>query len=246
MIGILDRAYTRSKKGLTHEDVDWKPEVSYFGSSRHVWYCFAPKNVTRKASIREGILPQDGKVVVYTISSLNLIVPDVEKTRNGLREVYEDATSRLNEDLKCYKEVSVMGVSLGNVLSTRLASNLSDRKIKNLVSLIGGSRLGFSAWDSIKTLNTAQNSGCKTVFEYEAALEEFSPINHLPRISAQRVFARFGASDLMIRYSPHGRELRKALASMNADEKDIRTYPFMDHCSMIMLLGFLGIRNSLK
>ena len=42
------------------------------------------------------------------------------------------------------------------------------------------------------------------------------------------------------------RELSKALASMNADEKDIQTYPFMDHCSMIILLGFLGIHNSLK
>ena len=246
MFGILDRVYTRSKKGLLSENVDWRPEVSYFGSNRHVWYCFVPKIVTRNTSIREGILPQDGKVVVYTISSLNLIISDAEKTKDGLREVYKDAVFRLNEDLNWYREVSIIGVSLGNVLSIRLAGSLRDRKVKNLVSLVGGSRLGFSAWDSITTSNTAQNSGCTNVDQYENVLEEFSPINHIPRISAQRVFARFGTSDLMIRYSPHGRELRKALASMNADEKDIQTYPFMDHCSMIMLLGFLGIHNSLK
>lgn len=246
MFGMLDRIYAEKKKGLIHEDVDKEPKIDHFNSHRHVWYCFVPKIVMRNKAINRGIIPQDGKVVVYTISSLNLIVPGAEKTRDNLKEVYDDAISRLNEDLKWYKEVSVMGISLGNVLSTRLAHSLPDKKVKNLVSLVGGSRLGLSAWDSILTSHIAQNSDCESAFQYEDILGEFSPINYILEISAQRVFARFGSNDLMIKYKPHGKELKDTLNSMSAKEKDIRTYPFMDHSATIMLLGLLGIHNSLK
>ncbi|MEK6918152.1 MAG: hypothetical protein AABW51_04350 [Nanoarchaeota archaeon] len=85
MFGILDRLYVNSKKGISHENVDWKPLVLYVGNSSNAWYCFVPKLVLRNKKLREGILPREGKIVVYTLPYLNFIVPDVVKTRDNLR-----------------------------------------------------------------------------------------------------------------------------------------------------------------
>jgi len=65
-------------------------------------------------------------------------------------------------------------------------------------------------------------------------------------IHAERVFARFGSSDLMIRYNPHGRKLERALTSMNATNKNIKTYLWADHSSAILRASRKGIHDSLK
>jgi hypothetical protein len=135
-----------------------------------------------------------------------------------------------------------LGVSIGNVLSVRCASILPGKKVKDLVSIVGGSRLGFSAWDSIATSHIAQASGLD-VYEYEQVLSEFAPVENLKGVSAERVVGRFGTSDLMIRYHPHGRELERTLKGMPADEKDIRVYPFFDHSAAIMFSGLIGVHK---
>ena len=38
----------------------------------------------------------------------------------GLREIYDDAVGKINEDLSKGMEISLLGISLGNVISTRL------------------------------------------------------------------------------------------------------------------------------
>ncbi|MEK6918153.1 MAG: hypothetical protein AABW51_04355 [Nanoarchaeota archaeon] len=142
--------------------------------------------------------------------------------------------------------INLIGISLGNVEATRVGANLPEGRVKNLISLVGGAKLGFSSWDSLATQQTARNSGCSSVLEYEFILSEFSPIHYIHRINAEKVFARFGTNDLMIKYNPHGKELEKALASMNAKEKDIKIYPFSDHCSSIIFSSMARIHDRVK
>lgn len=245
MFGILDRLYARGKKGVTHEEVDWTPQVDFPSNSNDAWYCFVPKLVMRNERVREGILPKDGKVVAYTVSYVNLLVPDAFQTRDNLREIYSDAMMGINEDLDQGRRISVLGVSIGNVLSVRCASNVPGKRVNNLISLVGGSRLGFSAWDSIATSHIAQASGLD-VYQYENVLREFAPIENIKGVNAARVIARFGSSDLMIRYRPHGQELERALVSMSADHKDVKTYLWADHSSAILRASREGFHDNLK
>jgi len=143
MFGILDRLYARGKRGITHEEVSSEPQVDYFSNNGQAWYCFVPKLVIRNKGVKEGILSNRGKVVVYTVSYVNLVVPNAEQTRDNLRTIYENAVIRINEDLDKYRQISVLGVSIGNVLSTRCVSILPGRRVRNLVSLVGGGDLVF-------------------------------------------------------------------------------------------------------
>ncbi|MEK6925955.1 MAG: hypothetical protein AABW50_01610 [Nanoarchaeota archaeon] len=233
MFGILDRLYVMGKKKVFHEDIDWRAQITDDNFCES-WYCFVPKVVAKKEKIRKGILPQKGKVSVYTTSYVNLIVPNAIQTRDNLREIYYDSLDRMSEDVEQGRKISVLGVSIGNVLSVRLASEVPYGKLNSLVSIVGGGRLGMSAWDSIATKSAAQNSGFSKVEEYEEVLSEFAPIKYLGKIHAERVFARFGSSDLMIRYNPHGQQLRQGLENMDSDVKDIKTYLWADHSSTIL------------
>ena len=246
MFGILDRLYVRGKKGVTHEEVNWNPEVTVYDDSNISWYCFVPKVVMRDGGVKRGILPQTGKVTSYTTSYVNLLAFDAIQTRDNLRQIYFDAMTKINEDLDSGRDISVIGVSIGNVLSLRCAGEVPEGKINTLVSIAGGSNLGLSAWDSIATKDIAQNSGCATVDEYESILSEFAPILYVPQIRAERVVARFGSSDLMIRYKPHGRKLEDALRSMNAPHKDIKTYLWADHSFAILRASREGLHDNLK
>ena len=66
-------------------------------------------------------------------------------------------------------------------------------------------------------------------------LEEFSPVNYTRGISVRHIFARFGSSDLLIPYNPNGKELAEALKQVDAQEIDLRVYPYLDHCSTLSL-----------
>lgn len=245
MFGILDKSYVAYKKRFARKKVEWKPSIFNFDNSDDAWYCFVPTFVLKNKNLREGILPQKGKVVVYTLYYSDIIVPDAVRTRDNLREIYFDAMTRVLKDMNSY-QINLVGISLGNVEAMRVGANLPGGRVRNLVSLVGGAKLGFSSWNSIATQHIARNSGCASVLEYEGILREFSPIHYVSNINTEKVFARFGKEDLMIRYNPHGKELEGALRNMNSHEKDIKVYHFMDHCSSIILSSMAGIHDRIK
>ena len=171
MFGILDRMYVRGKNGVIHEEVGWKPQITTHDNSNISWYCFVPKVVVRDKRIREGLLPKSGKVTVYTTSYVNLLAFDVHQTLENLRISYSDSIPRIDDDIKEGRGLGFLGASIGNVLSMRCAGESSGGKINFLVSIVGGSNLGFSDWDSIATTHIAQNSGCDSVEEYEEKIQ---------------------------------------------------------------------------
>ncbi len=97
--------------------------------------------VSRVSLIRRGLIPAEGQVFVYTLSSLDLITADPEVTVEKLHCVYDHALEHMQMAVKQGKSVNLLGVSLGNVLSIRLAGQ-ARTKIINLISIIGGGQLG--------------------------------------------------------------------------------------------------------
>ncbi|PIN89811.1 hypothetical protein COU61_02990 [Candidatus Pacearchaeota archaeon CG10_big_fil_rev_8_21_14_0_10_35_13] len=236
MFGFFDKHYTqRQLRNPIERDVNENPKVEYNGNHQESWYCFVPRIISDINYFSKTILPQNGKRTIYTISSQKIMVSDPLETVVKLRAIYENSIKRMQTDIGSGLAINLMGISLGNVLSIRLAANLPKGKVKKLVSLVGGAQLGLSAWDSILTGHTARQSGCRTPNEYERKLEEFSPINYTENLTLGSIFSRFGSSDLLIPFQPHGKKLAEALAKTRTEKIDVRTYPFADHSSAIFL-----------
>lgn len=233
MVAILDRVYARKKKreGYSEPKSPTEPNVSCQDPANESWYCFVPRIVNTKL-FSNGLTPQKGRVSVYTVSSFNIMHPDPEVTVSRLRKIYDDANSRIDNDLQAGSTINLLGISLGNVLSIRAAAYIPRGKLRNLVSIVGGGRLGLSAWDSILARDIVRSSELSAQ-EYEKGVSEFSPIHYTGEIFPEKIFARFGASDLLIP-SQHGRELAGALEKVDCT-KDIRTYPLADHCLTMFL-----------
>ena len=238
MFGLADRLYALRKRreGYVEPEIDWRPKVVSHNGKDTSWFCFVPHNVSGRPLLREGIIPAEGKVFVYTISSLNIVKPSPEETIDRLQEIYNDAINRMNHALANGHTLNLLGVSLGNVLSIR-ASNEINSEIERIVSIVGGARLGLSAWDSILTGRIARQSGCKSPEEYEERLSAFSPINYIDGIDAKKVSIRLGTRDLLIPFD-HGKELAHAFldrAKVTRTKIDYRAYRGADHSGALML-----------
>lgn len=241
MVSILDRLYTQKKKheGYSESEPPLEPNILYQDQTTESWYCFVPRAVNKR-SLAKGLIPKNGKVSVYTISSFNIMNPDPEITTSKLRKIYDDANFRINHDIQNGLTINLLGVSLGNVLSVRVATNVQEGKLRRLVSIVGGGKLGLSAWDSILTKNIVRSS-VLSAQEYEKRVSEFSPIHYVGEINPQEIFARFGSSDLLIPYK-YGKELAQGLEKIDCDQ-NIRTYPYADHCTAMFFASLGRVHN---
>jgi hypothetical protein len=238
MLGIIDRFYvfTKSIKGYEDHNASWKFEIEQYNGKETSWFCFIPNKVARRPLLRKGLIPNEGDVFIYTLSSLNLIKPNPEQTARGLTEIYNDVTERINQSLEKGHALNFLGVSLGNVLSIRAAGN-SNSNIEKLVSIVGGGRLGLSAWDSLLTRHIARQSELRSPEEYEKKLSEFSPLNNIEGITANEIIIRLGTADLLIPYK-YGQELASALITQGkrtGAKIDYKAYRGADHSTAIFL-----------
>lgn len=248
MFGIADWLYASRKcsKSYVEPELNFGPEIIYYDEKEISWFCFVPRSVSEGTLLRRGIIPTEGKVFVYTVSSFNLIKPDLEETVKGLNEIYNDAIRRLHEELTNGHSLCMLGVSLGNVLSIRASGSINS-KIEKLVSIVGGDKLGLSSWDSILTGHIAKQSGCNSPEEYEEKLKEFSPVNYVDGINAGEISIRIGKRDLMIPYK-RGQQLANALIERGkkigarVNRKD---YIEADHCATLVLSALNGIGDFL-
>ena len=244
MLGIADWLYAliKRRKGYTEPELNWGPEVVHFNEKEISWFCFVPRGVSKGSLLRKGIIPTEGKVFVYTLSSFNLIKPDLEETVEGLNEIYTDATRRMHEELANGHSLGMLGVSLGNVLAIRASGSINSR-IERLVSIVGGGKLGLSAWDSLLTGHIAKQSGCNFPEEYEKRLAVFSPVNYIDGLTANKISIKLGTMDLFIPYK-HGQQLANALierGKKTSSKIDYKSYIGADHCAALVLSALEGI-----
>ena len=242
MLGIADWLYALRKcsKGYIEPKLNWGPKIVQYNEKEISWFCFVPSSISEGNLLRRGIIPTEGKVFVYTLSSF-LIKPNLEETIEGLNEIYNDATKRMNEELAKGYSLSMLGVSLGNVLAIRAAGSINS-KIERLISIVGGDKLGLSSWYSLLTRHIAEQSGCNSPEEYEKKLAIFSPINYIDRLIANQISIRLGTMDLLIPYK-RGQQLADALIkrSKNIGAKvDYKSYVGADHCATLVLSALDG------
>ncbi|MBI2631924.1 alpha/beta hydrolase [Candidatus Pacearchaeota archaeon] len=244
MFGVTDRIYTFSKKFKKYRDieVDWKPEISLSDKYNRDWYCFVPQNTVRFSIFRNGLIPNCGNVFIYKIYSLNIIDNNPTRTLENLQIIYNDVSERLYNSFKEKKDISFLGVSLGNVLAVRAAGEVGS-KIERIVSIAGGGKLGLSAWEGILTSNIAKSSGFRSPEEYEEILSSFSPVHYINKILAKEILIRLGARDLLIPFN-HGQELASAFrdqASRTEAKYDCKIYPGSDHSATIFLSALFKV-----
>lgn len=234
MFGIADWLYASRKlrKGYVEPELNWGPEIIYHNEKQISWFCFVPRSVSEIPFLRNGIIPAEGKAFIYTLSSFNLIRPDLEETLEGLNKIYYNATGKMHEELAKGHSLGMLGISLGNVLSIRASGSINSR-IERLVSIVGGGKLGLSAWDSILTRHIAKQSGCNSPEEYERKLAVFSPVNYTDGLVANQVSIRLGTMDLLIPYK-HGQQLANAMierGKKTSSKIDYKSYIGVGHCA---------------
>jgi hypothetical protein len=251
MFGLLDRLYTFRK--LRNEGAplcgttgtDHRPEViSHDDDSGKVWFCFVPRLVSSSRILRRGIIPMEGTVYLYTLNSSYFVRPSTKETLCRIDRIYNDAFGRINALPNSTKSVNLLGVSLGNVLSVRLAGSLR-RSLDQLVVIVGGSHFGLGAWDSILTGHIAQNSGSESRDSYEQELAVYSPIHYVERIRAEKITVRLGKRDLLIPFV-HGQILERELEKRSEHLKctfDSKSYQFAGH-SITIFFAAIGNRFS--
>ena len=244
MLGIADWLYALRKcsKGYVEPELNWGPEIIQHNEKEISWFCFVPRSISEGSLLSKGIIPTDGKAFVYTVSSFNLIKPDLDETVEGLNEIYSDANRRMHEELARGHSLSMLGVSLGNVLAIRASGSINSR-IERLVSIVGGGNLGLSAWDSLLTRHIAKQSGCNSPEEYEKRLAVFSPVNYIDGLTANQISIRLGTMDLFIPYK-HGQKLANALierGKKTGSKVDYKSYIGADHCAALVLSALEGI-----
>ena len=249
MFGLIDKLYASRKlrKGYVEPELNWGPEIVHHNGKEISWFCFVPRSVSEMPLLRKGIIPKDGDVFVYTVSSLNLIKPSPEETAGGLQKIYDDAIERMNASSAKGHTLKILGVSLGNVLSIRAAGSINSR-IEQPVSIVGGRNPGLSAWDSILTGHISKQSeryGCSSPEEYEKRLSIFSPINYIDGIMADKISIRLGTRDLMIPFK-QGRELACALIERGKKTRakiDYKAYWGAGHTATIFFSALHKVSN---
>src|SRR3989344_4160512 len=96
MLGINDRIYALYRKyhlPTTHFRLN--VQVRSVSRKKECWVCFVPGNVPRGALFRRGILPKEGKVIIYPFDSLQWIVSDTKQTLHNIDIIYSDAIKRM-------------------------------------------------------------------------------------------------------------------------------------------------------
>ena len=247
MLGLIDRwyAFRKCRQGYRVPKVSWEPEIVSCDKAKTSWFCFVPSMVSRVSLIRRGLIPAEGQVFVYTLSSLDLITADPEVTVEKLHCVYDHALEHMQMAVKQGKSVNLLGVSLGNVLSIRLAGQ-ARTKIINLISIIGGGNLGLSCWDSILTGYVARQSVCATAERYEEMMSVFSPVSYIREVEAERVVIRLGTHDLLIPFR-HGEILVDAFVrrSQNTSMQiAYKAYRGADHASAMFFSSLENLWRS--
>ncbi|MEO8637345.1 MAG: hypothetical protein ABI430_00390 [Candidatus Taylorbacteria bacterium] len=241
MFGIIDRfyAFRKCRKGYFKPPKSWKPEIILYDEKPTSWFCFVPSIVSKNLYLRKGLLPREGTVYVYTISSFNLIKQDPLETLHGLNEIYSEAVGPMEvaRDQRGHA-IKILGISLGNVFGVRLASQ-AGLSLQKIVSLVGGGRLGISAWDSILTGHIVKRSGLRNAEEYEEKVSSFSPIRSIAGLPKFDVNICLGTNDMLIRYH-HGIELADSFKKQQESiggRLHCTVYPGADHGSTMFLVA---------
>src|SRR3989344_3251394 len=180
--------------------------------------CFLPEIMLRESILGNKFLDSARNVLAYMLSPRRVVRPNPSHTRELLENVYEDA---------------LLKVSSHDINPAyRFAAQT---QAKRLISVVPGSRLSESIWESNVTreqVKEAKRLGFK-LEDFKEQLISFNPIEYVSEISGH-VEVYLGKYDRMIPYYL-GRELALSLEEQSRSRTDLtvttQTHNFGDHAS---------------
>ena len=194
--------------------------------------CFLPEIMLRESILGNKFLDSARNVLAYMLSPRRVVRPNPSHTRELLENVYEDALLKVSSHDINPEDLIVLGISLGNCPAYRFAAQTHAKK---LISVVPGSRLSESIWESNVTreqVKEAKRLGFK-LEDFKEQLISFNPIEYVSEISGH-VEVYLGKYDRMIPYYL-GRELALSLEEQSRSRTDLtvttQTHNFGDHAS---------------
>ena len=231
MFGLEDRFFflrRRFQQSKVYGGEKIVKDSNTTGNSERRWVCFLPAAAYDNRSVRSRYTPSNGDNSIYKIPK-NAVSPNPHETSNILWGIYQDAASEI-ESLKDSTEISVIGVSLGNVLAFKLADQYPT---KDLISVTPGADLPLCIWDGIGTkevIKQAKKDG-RTLEDFETVLSTWSPMNNLNNITGE-IEVHLGYWDKVIPYS-NGVNLVERLRQAGKN-LTVNTHPLFGHGSTIV------------
>ncbi len=229
MIPIFDLAYSYYKNSRLSRLPDKPIEVIKQEKSDEAIknICIIPTAVLSSLRLTTAILPKRGTNYIYPVQARYHITPDENETLKRIREVYKKAWYETSHNTRL-EEINIVGISLGCVLATRLAS---DFECESLTLVVPGDRLGECALESRLTRPIVAKA--ESAEKYCEALREFDPIEHNDRINASRIEVYIGGKDLLIP-AKRGKIIADALKQAH-NQTTVREWSFADHFMTICL-----------
>lgn len=230
MIPIIDWVYSKYKnskfgenksvpEGIIVIKIDDKP-------IRNI--CVIPDSILQIKWLSKMLLPKIGTNFIFPVSAQYHITEDAGESLRRISRVYERSREAIIEGIKNKKNITIMGVSLGCVIATRLASEYSCKELRLVVP---GDRLGECAQESSLTGPVVRRA--ESIRDYCETLRVFDPITHVDRIRTEIIKINIGGRDLLIP-ARRGRIIAKAMKKSHPDTR-VKYYWWADHFMTILM-----------
>lgn len=196
-----DFHHAPDSKGLCVLIPPWKTEADYY------------------KLVRKRIRSAGYSCLEYKISS-SLLSPDHEYTRNAFKEVSDTVKSDIEKMVHEYgfKEVQVIGVSIGCIEATMVANH--NPAVKKLVLVAPGNGLAEPMWYGLKTQNIRrlfEQKGIDLPF-LKNAWRDLAPENNFDGLKGKEIEIYISQSDVNIPYR-FGRKLADGMISQGLKPK---------------------------
>jgi len=137
MLGLIDRIYTYFRIRNKPEKIEVIPKIIKGSDNKEVSFYFVP-SVVSSSHLGNGIIRMGENSIIHTIPSRELVHEDPAETVNNLQRIYNPAADLMQEYISQGYRINLIGVSLGNVLTIRAASEVVKWQLNKLVSIAGG------------------------------------------------------------------------------------------------------------
>ena len=164
-------------------------------------YCKASLSQAPMRVLSERIVKAGYSCLSYEFPT-NILSQDIYKTREAFLKIKKDIRKEIKRIKKFYtfKEITIIGISLGCVNATMIADNNKD--IDNICLVVPGDSLAFCLWNGVATVDIKekiekQNISLKTL---ERVWKKLAPKNNLSYQKNKHIEIYISRTDDVIPY----------------------------------------------
>jgi esterase/lipase len=147
------------------------------------------------------LLSRKGFHVIFYEYEDNILSSDIQKTKNNLLFVRDEALKSLDKIKNNYEQISIFGVSLGAVIGLLIANKTPD--VKKVILNITGASMSETIWSWDNVFKFLKQSLIKkgiTLEILQSEWQEIEPINNIDNLQGKELLIYATKSDEVI---PH-------------------------------------------